>query len=55
MDPSKITKFEKEFLQHIKTNETALLATIAKEGQISESTDAKLKGVVIKFLETFTA
>lgn len=55
MDPAKITKFEKEFLQHIKTNETTLLAAIAAEGTISESTDVKLKEVVLKFLATFNA
>ncbi|XP_016976554.1 ATP synthase subunit alpha, mitochondrial [Drosophila rhopaloa] len=53
MDPAKITKFEKEFLQHIKTSEQALLDTIAKEGGISEASDAKLKDVVSKFLSTF--
>lgn len=55
MDPAKITKFEKEFLQHIKTNETTLLAAIAAEGTISESTDVKLKEIVLKFLATFNA
>lgn len=53
MDPAKITKFEKEFLQHIKTSEQGLLDQIAKEGKISESADAKLKEVVTKFLSTF--
>lgn len=53
MDPAKITKFEKEFLQHVKTNEQALLAQIAKDGQISEASDAKLKEIVTKFLSTF--
>lgn len=55
MDPAKITRFEKEFLQHIKTNETTVLAAIAAEGAISESTDAKLKEIVLKFLATFNA
>lgn len=54
MDPAKITKFEKEFLQHIKTNEKGILSAIASEGQISEANDAKLKGIVTKFLSTFT-
>jgi F-type H+-transporting ATPase subunit alpha len=54
LDPAKITKFEKEFLQHIKTNEQALLNTIATEGKISEAADAKLKDIVAKFLSTFT-
>ena len=55
MDPSKITKFEKEFLQHIRTNEQSLLSQIAQEGKISDATDAKLKDVVTKFISTFTA
>lgn len=54
MDPSKITTFEKEFLAHIKTSELALLQTIAKEGAISEDSDAKLKNIVKTFLSTFT-
>uniref|UniRef100_D3TR42 ATP synthase subunit alpha n=3 Tax=Glossina TaxID=44049 RepID=D3TR42_GLOMM len=53
MDPAKITKFEKEFLQHIKTSEQSLLSQIAQEGKISEGADAKLKEVVTKFLSTF--
>lgn len=55
MDPAKITKFEKEFLQHIKTSEQALLNQIAQEGKISEAADAKLKDIVTKFLSTFQA
>ncbi|XP_055856928.1 ATP synthase subunit alpha, mitochondrial [Episyrphus balteatus] len=55
MDPSKITKFEKEFLQHIKTSEQSLLNQIATEGQISPTVDAKLKEIVSKFLSTFQA
>lgn len=53
MDPAKITKFEKEFLQHIKTSEQALLNKIATEGQISPDSDAKLKDIVTKFMSTF--
>lgn len=53
MDPAKITKFEKEFLQHIKASEQVLLDSIAKEGKISESDDAKLKDIVTKFMSTF--
>lgn len=54
MDPAKITKFEKEFLQHIKTNEQGLLTSIAQEGKISDAVDAKLKDIVSKFLSTFS-
>ncbi|XP_046403166.1 ATP synthase subunit alpha, mitochondrial [Ischnura elegans] len=53
MDPSKITAFEKEFLQHIKTNEQALLAAIAKDGKITDDSDAKLKKVVTDFISSF--
>lgn len=55
MDPSKITAFEREFLAHVKTNEKALLGTIASEGQISPDTDAKLKSIVTSFMSTFSA
>uniref|UniRef100_A0A1L8E154 ATP synthase subunit alpha n=1 Tax=Nyssomyia neivai TaxID=330878 RepID=A0A1L8E154_9DIPT len=53
MDPQKITKFEKEFTEHVKSSEKALLSQIAADGQITEQTDAKLKDVVAKFLATF--
>ncbi|XP_055320824.1 ATP synthase subunit alpha, mitochondrial [Sitodiplosis mosellana] len=55
MDPSKITKFEKEFLQHIKTNEQSLLKQISADGQITDATNTKLKDIVTKFLSTFAA
>ncbi|CAH1720812.1 unnamed protein product [Aphis gossypii] len=55
MEPSKITTFEKEFLQHIKTSEKSLLESIAKEGKITDETDAKLKSVVTNFLASFNA
>lgn len=54
MDPNKITSFEKEFLAHVKTNEKALLATIASEGKISDEVDAKLKSIVTSFLSTYS-
>lgn len=53
MDPTKITRFEQEFLAHVKSNEATLLATIAKEGAISDDSNTKLKDVVTKFLSTF--
>lgn len=54
MDPTKITKFEKEFLQHIKANEQGVLSQISTEGQITDATNAKLKDIVTKFLSTFS-
>jgi F-type H+-transporting ATPase subunit alpha len=53
MDPSKITDFEQKFLAHIRASQSELLATIRKEGMISESSEAKLKSVVTEFLSTF--
>lgn len=54
MDPSKITKFEQEFLAHVKTNEKALLSQIATDGKISDETEAKLKTIVTNFMSTFS-
>ncbi|KAL4705547.1 hypothetical protein ACJJTC_006875 [Scirpophaga incertulas] len=55
LDPSKITAFEKEFTQHIKTSHQGLLTTIAKDGQITPESDAALKKIVSEFLATFQA
>ncbi|KAM9822677.1 ATP synthase subunit alpha, mitochondrial-like [Syngnathus typhle] len=53
MEPSKITKFEKGFLQHILSQHQDLLATIRTDGMISEASDAKLKQLVLNFLSSF--
>lgn len=53
LDPSKVTLFEEEFTKHVKTAHADLLDTIRKEGQISEATEAKLKEIVVGFLQTF--
>lgn len=53
LDPSKVTLFEEEFTKHVKTAHADLLDTIRKEGQISEATEAKLKEIVVAFLQTF--
>lgn len=53
LDPSKITDFESKFLQHVKTTQTDLLKTIATEGEITDTSDAKLKKVVTDFLSTY--
>lgn len=55
LDPSKINKFEIEFLQMIRTSHRDLLKTIATEGKISDETDAKLKKLVTEFMATFQA
>ncbi|KAL2100038.1 hypothetical protein ACEWY4_004432 [Coilia grayii] len=55
MEPSKITKFEKAFLAHVRSQQQDLLAAIRADGKISEASDAKLKEVVINFLSSFDA
>ncbi|XP_078107145.1 ATP synthase F(1) complex subunit alpha, mitochondrial-like [Sander vitreus] len=53
MEPSKITRFEKAFLQHVLSQHQDLLAAIRAEGHISEASDAKLKQIVLNFLSSF--
>lgn len=54
VDPSKITLFEQQFSEHIKATQQTLLQTIAKDGQITEDSDTKLKAVVTNFLAGFS-
>ncbi|XP_062333434.1 ATP synthase subunit alpha, mitochondrial [Osmerus eperlanus] len=53
MEPSKITKFEKAFLQHVLSQHQDLLATIRVDGSISPDSDTKLKQIVLTFLSSF--
>ncbi|KAG5894521.1 hypothetical protein JTB14_026810 [Gonioctena quinquepunctata] len=53
IDPSKITVFEKQFSEHIKGSHKDILQSIAKEGKITDDTDAKLKKVVQDFIANF--
>ncbi|KAM0196782.1 hypothetical protein ACHAPA_007360 [Fusarium lateritium] len=56
LDPvpvNKILQWESDFLAHLKTNESELLATIDKEGAISKETDAKLRDVIQSFVKSF--
>jgi len=54
VDPSKITEFEKAFVEHINATQAGLLATIAADGQLSEASDAALKKVVTEFMATWS-
>ncbi|KAJ6789617.1 hypothetical protein PWT90_07331 [Aphanocladium album] len=49
----RILQWEADYLAHLKTNETELLATIDKEGAISKETEAKLKDVTQSFIKSF--
>ncbi|KAM0345268.1 hypothetical protein ACHAPU_006667 [Fusarium lateritium] len=56
LDPvpvNKILQWEADFLAHLKSNESELLATIDKEGAISKETDAKLRDVIKSFVKSF--
>ncbi|KAL2112784.1 hypothetical protein VUR80DRAFT_6505 [Thermomyces stellatus] len=51
----KVLAWEADFLAHLKSNESELLATIDKEGAISKETDAKLREVTEAFTKSFLA
>uniref|UniRef100_A0A914S9G6 ATP synthase alpha subunit C-terminal domain-containing protein n=1 Tax=Parascaris equorum TaxID=6256 RepID=A0A914S9G6_PAREQ len=53
LDPALITRFEKEFLAHIRQTQQDLLKTIREEGSISPATEKRLKEVVTTFLAGF--
>ncbi|KRZ75957.1 ATP synthase subunit alpha, mitochondrial, partial [Trichinella papuae] len=53
MDPSKITRFEQEYLKYVRANHQQLLDTIRTEGKITDETEAKLKEVVTQFMNQF--
>lgn len=53
LEPNKITKFEAEFLKHLRGSQQELLGKIRAEGQLSKETDAQLKKVVVDFLAAF--
>ncbi|KAK3354348.1 ATP synthase subunit alpha, mitochondrial [Neurospora tetraspora] len=50
---AKILQWEADFLAHLKTNESEILATIDKEGAISKDLEAKLRGVIQTFTKSF--
>jgi len=50
---SKILQWEADFISHMKTNESDLLATIDKEGALSKDLEARLKDVVVSFTKAF--
>ena len=52
---SKILQWEADFLAHLKTNESALLETIDKEGALSKELEQKLRDVVQSFTKSFVA
>ena len=53
VDPSKIVRFEEEFLDHLRSSQQAVLADIREKGMITEETEATLKDIVTNFLAGF--
>lgn len=49
----KILQWEADFLAHLKTNESDLLATIEKEGALSKELEGRLKEVITTFTKSF--
>ncbi|KAI8308051.1 ATP synthase subunit alpha [Colletotrichum sp. SAR11_59] len=49
----KILQWEADFLAHLKTNESDILATIDKEGALSKDLEARLKEVITNFTKSF--
>jgi F-type H+-transporting ATPase subunit alpha len=52
---NRILEWEADFLNHLKTNESDLLATIDKEGALSKDLEARLKDVTLSFIKSFTS
>lgn len=50
IDPSQITRFEREYLAHVRAHEQELLKTIREEGQITTTTDDKVNSQFINEL-----
>jgi F-type H+-transporting ATPase subunit alpha len=48
-----VTKFEKEFLNKLKSSHSDILASIKKEQKITDETEAKLKKVIEEFVAIF--
>ncbi|ETS87021.1 ATP synthase subunit alpha [Pestalotiopsis fici W106-1] len=52
---AKILQWESDFLAHLKTNESELLATIDKEGALSKDLEQRLRDVVQTFTKSFSS
>lgn len=53
IDPAKITDFEKAFVAHVRANHQDIIDDIKSTGQLTDANDAKLKDVVISFVDAF--
>jgi len=55
LEPSKITRFEQAFLQHIRAQHPAVLVEIREKGMLSDALDKQLTTIVQSFVEQFAA
>jgi len=51
---NKVGQWETDLLSHLRSNESALLEQIDKEGALSKDLEAKLKSVVTDFTKNFS-
>lgn len=51
---AKITQWETDFLAHLKSNESAMLEQIDKEGSLSKELEQKIKDVVSSFVKNYS-
>lgn len=51
---AKILQWESDFLSHLRSNESELLAQIEREGALSKELEGKLKDVVLSFTKSFS-
>jgi F-type H+-transporting ATPase subunit alpha len=52
---NRILTWEQDFLAHLRSNESDLLATIDKEGALSKDLESRLKEVVSTFTKSFVS
>ena len=55
VEPSKITKFEQEFLRLMRSQHADLLKTVRDEGKLNETIEKRLKEIVTQFIAQFLA
>ncbi|KAL3314660.1 ATP synthase subunit alpha, mitochondrial [Cichlidogyrus casuarinus] len=55
MDPTKITKFEQDFLKFFRANHQDLLKNVREAGELKPDVDEKLKKIVTDFLSGYSA
>jgi len=55
MEPSKITKFEQEFLKLMRSQHADLLKSVRDEGKLTEVSEKRLKEIVTQFVAQYLA